>query len=161
MMIDQLTHFFKKLAAILAAAIVCTLSACSSNPATTSNKPITSTDPALKENQIAPSIIIKARSSKAITEDIIRYRTGKGMKIRNKANLRLEFMMTMSNTTVPTEARMLYVLNQTEQGWRVTARVYQITHPGSQQEKVQEITAAVSDKLAEELATYAKISSKP
>ncbi|MBM5570046.1 MULTISPECIES: hypothetical protein [Deefgea] len=161
MMIAQSVRFLQKSAAILVTAIVCTLSACSSNPATNNNKPVATSDPVQKENQIAPSIIIKARSSKAITEDIIRYRTGKGMKIRSKSNLRLEFMMTMSNTTVPTEARMLYVLNQTEQGWRVTARVYQITHPGSQQEKVQEITAAVSDKLAEELATYAKISSKP
>jgi hypothetical protein len=161
MMIDQSARFLQKSAAILSAVIACALSACSSNPAATSNKPVAASAPALKENQVAPSIIIKSRSSKAITEDIIQYRTSKGMKIRSKANLRLEFMMTMSNTTVPTEARMQYVLNQTEQGWRVTARVYQITHPGSQQEKVQEITAAVSDKLTEELATYAKISGKP
>lgn len=161
MMMNQSARFLPKLAAILVAAIASTLAACSSNPAVSSNKPAPTSAPAVKANQIAPSIIITSRSSKAITEDIIRYRTGKGMKIRSKANLRLEFMMTMSNTTVPTEARMQYVLNQTEQGWRVTARVYQITHPGSQQEKVQEITAAVSDKLTEELATYAKISGKP
>ncbi len=149
----------KKSTAILITAIVCTLSACTSNPAATDTKPVVT--PAPKTTQSAPSIIIKSRSSKAITEDIISYRTAKGMKIRSKANLRLEFMMMMSNTKVPTEARMQYVLSQAEDGWRVTARVYQITNPGNQKEKVQEITAAVSDKLTEELAAYAKISGKP
>ena len=158
---NQAASSLQKAAVFLALAITCILSACSSNPAATSKKAIVTPVPEVKETQTAPSIIIQSRSSKAITEDIIRYRTSKGMKIRSKANLRLEFMMAISNTTAPTEARMQYVLNQTEQGWRVTARVYQITHPGSQQEKVQEITAAVSDKLIEELASYAKISGKP
>lgn len=161
MSMNQPVRFFQKTAALLVTAMACILSACSSNPAATTDKPVAPIAPVLKENQTAPSIIIKSRSSKAITEDIIAYRTGKGMKIRSKANLRLEFMMTINRTAVPTEARMQYVLNQTEQGWRVTARVYQITRPGTQQEKVQEITAAVSDKLIEELAGYAKISGKP
>jgi hypothetical protein len=152
-------HALQRAVAIFCIAIACGLSACSSNPAAPSSKPVEPTPAAA--NQTAPSIIIQSRSSKAITEDIIRYRTSKGMKIRSKSTLRLEFMMMMSNTKSPTEARMSYVLNQTESGWRVTARVYQITNPGSQQEKVQEITAAVSDKLTEELASYAKISGKP
>jgi hypothetical protein len=161
MKMDQPARSFQKAAAILVTAMACVLSACSSNPAATTVKPVAPVAPTIKENQTAPSIIIKSRSSKAITEDIIRYRTSKGMKVRNKTSLNLEFMMVMSNTTIPTEARMVYALNQTEHGWRLSARVYQITNPGSQQEKVKEITAAVSDKLIEELATYAKISGKP
>jgi hypothetical protein len=142
------------------ALLACTLGACGTNPAPPTSKPVEAAPAVSKEAQTAPSIIIKSRSSKAIIEDIIAYRSSKGMQIRSKGNLRLEFMMQISNTKVPTEARMQYVLNQTEQGWRVTARVFQITHPGSKNEKVQEITTAVSDKLAEELASYAKIATK-
>lgn len=152
--------FIRSAIMALSAVIACGLSACSSAPTAPASKPAETTPATNTENQAAPSIIIKSRSSKAITEDIIAYRTSKGMQIRSKGNLRLEFMMPITNTTVPTEARMQYVLNQTEQGWRVTARVFQITHPGNKNEKVQEITAAVSDKLSEELASYAKISTK-
>ena len=157
---DLPTGFIRNTITALAAVIACTLSACGSAPTAPANKPSATPSATSTENQAAPSIIIKSRSSKVITEDIITYRTSKGMQIRSKGNLRLEFMMPIANTTVPTEARMQYVLNQTEQGWRVTARVFQITHPGSKNEKVQEITSAVSDKLVEELAGYAKISTK-
>jgi hypothetical protein len=160
MKINQPVGHFRSAITALCTLIACTLSACGSNPVAPASKPAEAAPAISNENQSAPSIIIKSRSSKAITEDIIAYRTSKGMQIRSKGNLRLEFMMPITNTTVPTEARMQYVLNQTEQGWRVTARVFQITHPGNKNEKVQEITAAVSDKLSEELAGYAKISTK-
>lgn len=149
--------FQKHYCALLA--ITLALGACSTPPVAPPKE--TDTSASTTNNQVAPSIVIQSRSSKAIIEDITRYRTSKGLKIRSKAALRIEFMMPISNTKTPTEARMLYVLNQTEHGWRVTARVYQISHPGSHQEKTQEITAAVSDQLSKELASYAKISGKP
>ncbi|MCB5196092.1 hypothetical protein [Deefgea salmonis] len=82
------------------------------------------------------------------------------MKIRSRSKQRVELMMPMSNTSIPTEARMQYILTQAEQGWRVNVRVFQISNPGSPQESVQEITHALADKLAEELALYAKIATK-
>ena len=160
--------FIRTTATTLSALIVFALSACTSTPNAPPSQqqqpgqqtpaPVVTAPTTVYEP--ASTIVIQSRSSKAIMEDIISYRTGKGMKIRSKSNSRLEFMMPIARTTIPTEARMLYVLNQTEQGWRVTVRVFQITNPGGKKEKVREITAQVSDKLAEELASYAKISSK-
>ncbi|WP_288842000.1 hypothetical protein [uncultured Deefgea sp.] len=153
----QILRSAHSLSIILIASII---SACTTiSPSEQSNSNPNNT-PSVSKNQLSPSIIIPARSSKAILEDIIKYRTEKGMKIRSRGSQRVEMMMPMRNTSIPTEARMQYILTQAEQGWRVNVRVFQISNPGSPQESAQEITHALADKLAEELALYAKIATK-
>lgn len=142
---------------LLSLSLIAVLAAC----ATPSPAPVVESKESKEINSSsAPSIVIQSRSSKAIIEDIIATRTAKGMQIRNRSAQRVEFSLKMVNTSVPTEARMHYVLSQVELGWRLSARVFQISYPGSKKEKVQEITSQVADKLHEELAIYAANSSK-
>ncbi|QZA80526.1 hypothetical protein [Deefgea piscis] len=153
----QIWRSIRTLSILLIASIISACTTISPSEQANSN---TSNTSSVSKNQPSTSIIIPSRSSKAILEDIIKYRSDKGMKIRSRGNQRVEMMMPMSNTSIPTEARMQYILTQTEQGWRVNVRVFQISNPGSKQETVQEITQALADKLAEELALYAKIATK-
>ncbi|WP_297571838.1 hypothetical protein [uncultured Deefgea sp.] len=153
----QILRSVHTLSILLIASII---SACTTISPSEPSNPNPNNTSSVSKDPLSPSIIIPSRSSKAILEDIIKYRTDKGMKIRSRGKQRVELMMPMRNTSIPTEARMQYILTQTEQGWRVNVRVFQISNPGSKQETVQEITQALADKLAEELALYAKIATK-
>ncbi|QLG87029.1 hypothetical protein HQ393_01540 [Chitinibacter bivalviorum] len=112
------------------------------------------TKPVVNVQPSYPSATIVGRSNKTIMEDIIRYRSSKGMKIRSRSANQIEFMSAVTKANIPTEARIQYSLMQTPQGWKLTARVYQISYPSSKNEKVEDITLSVADKLNEELARY-------
>jgi hypothetical protein len=143
-------HFIR--AACLASCIV--LAAC----VTPSPAPTATPVPAKTVAKVQPpsaSILIVGRSNKALIEDIVLYRTGKGMKLLSRGPTRLEFSSNIAKANIPTEARIQYTLTQASQGWQLGAKVLQISFPGTKNEKVEDITAHVLDKLNEELARYA------
>ncbi|AZN37206.1 hypothetical protein [Iodobacter ciconiae] len=151
---------------LLSLAALTLLSACASTPsgteknqttppAQTQQNPVNTTE--TTENQ--PSILIKDRPARAILDDIVLYRKQKGMQLKQRTTQRLEFSMQIPNVTQATEARMSYTLTPLNGGWQLSARVWQITAPGTAHESVSEITSAVADKIDEELQTYAR--SKP
>lgn len=121
---------------------------CATSPAPEPTKPVVNAQPSY------PTALIVGRSNKTIIEDIVRYRSSKGMKIRSRSANQIEFMSAVTKANIPTEARIQYSLMQTPQGWKLTARVYQISYPSSKNEKVEDITLSVADKLNEELARY-------
>ncbi|MBY0445052.1 MAG: hypothetical protein K2Q15_07585 [Burkholderiales bacterium] len=127
-----------------------------SNPSTTSTQtPVNTQDTGMN----SPNIVIKDRPARAIFDDIVIYRKQKGMQLKRRTAQRLEFSMQIPNATQATEARMSYIMAPFDGGWQLSARVWQITSPGTSRESVSEITSAVADKIAEELLTYAR--SKP
>ncbi|WP_373975992.1 hypothetical protein NT239_04270 [Chitinibacter sp. SCUT-21] len=111
--------------------------------------------PVAKAQPNSPSILIVGRSTKAVSEDIIRFRTSKGMKLLSRSPTYLEFSANIAKANLPTEARIQYTLTQSQQGWQLSAKVLQISYPASKKEKIEDITLHVSDKLNEELARYA------
>ncbi len=126
--------------------------------ATPSAPPVATPAPAKTVAKVQPpsaSILIIGRSNKAVIEDIVAYRTGKGMKLLSRTSARLEFSSNIAKANIPTEARIQYTLTQASQGWQLSAKVLQISYPGTKNEKVEDITAHVVDKLNEELARYA------
>ncbi|WP_273428440.1 hypothetical protein [Chitinibacter tainanensis] len=126
------------------------LAACGTTPVT----PVSPPKPAATPAPQVQGMIISGRSSKAIMEDIIRFRQSKGMQLKVRTANELEFSAKVPKANIPTEARMRYTLTQTQQGWLLAARVYQISYPSTKNEKVEEITAHVQDKLNEEFARY-------
>ncbi|WP_157669520.1 hypothetical protein [Chitinibacter sp. GC72] len=100
-------------------------------------------------------VLVIGRSSKAIIEDIVSYRSSKGMKILVRTPTYIEFSSAIGKANIPTEARIQYTLSSSAQGWVLSAKVLQISYPGTKKEKIEEITAHVQDKLNEELARYA------
>lgn len=127
------------------------LAACTTPPAPT---PQPEVKPVAKAQPNVASILIVGRSNKAVIEDIVRFRTSKGMKILTRSNNRLEFSSTVTKANIPTEARIQYTLIQASQGWQLSAKVFQISYPATKHEKVEDITPHVLDKLNEELARY-------
>jgi hypothetical protein len=116
--------------------------------------PQTESKPVAKAQPNTPSILIIGRSNKAVIEDIIRYRTGKGMKVLSRSATRLEFSSNITKANIPTEARIQYTLTQVTQGWQLSAKVFQISYPATKNEKVDDITSHVAEKLNDELARY-------
>ncbi|NHQ87380.1 hypothetical protein HA050_14785 [Iodobacter sp. HSC-16F04] len=151
---------------LLSLATLALLSACASAPQSTganqAKPPVT-----IQQNPVntpettdsQTSILIKDRPARAIFDDIVVYRKQKGMQLKRRTAQRLEFSMQIPNVTQATEARMSYILAPLDGGWQLSARVWQITAPGTTRESVSEITSAVADKIHEELQTYAR--SKP
>lgn len=102
-----------------------------------------------------PSVLIRGRSSKAVLDDIVQYRTQqKGMKLKSRSSTRLEFTLPIQRTATPTEARMSYLLVKEGDGLRLSARVFQFSYPGTTRETGQDVTQSMSDKLQEELQRY-------
>jgi hypothetical protein len=135
---------------------LCVLSvACTTPPGATPDTPASPEKKTSKSPSAPASIIIVGRSNKAVMEDIVQYRTSKGMKIRSRSANQVEFMAQVNKANIPTEARIQYTLMQVSQGWQLSARVYQISYPSTKKEKVEDITLSVIDKLNEELAGYA------
>ena len=135
------------------------LSACASPPSRQKTAPAPNTKvpsavnlPNLSDN----IIVIKDRQAQAIFDDIVQYRKQKDMLLKRRTSQRLEFSMKIPNVTQATEARMSYLLSPVEGGFQLSARVWQITAPGTARENVSEITDAVADKIHEELQTYAE-----
>jgi hypothetical protein len=142
------------------------LSACANDPLNTVSNPAKPSvvNPPSQANtpntvESLASILIKDRPARAIFDDIVIYRKQKGMQLKRRTAQRLEFSMQIPNVTQATEARMSYILAPLDGGWQLSARVWQITAPGTARESVSEITSAVADKIHEELQTYAR--SKP
>ncbi|AMC36463.1 hypothetical protein [Janthinobacterium sp. B9-8] len=151
---------------LISLATLALLSACASSPApqTPSTSPFPDASKPIPANTpdaslALPSIVIKERQARAIFDDIVQYRKQKGMQLKRRTAQRLEFSMQIPNVTQATEARMSYQIAQVDGGLQLSARVWQITAPGTSRESVSEITSAVADKIAEELQTYAR--SKP
>jgi hypothetical protein len=128
-------------------------------PISNTQNPVKAQDTAINVNNNAPSIVIKDRPARAIFDDIVTYRKQKGMQLKRRTAQRLEFSMQIPNVTQATEARMSYIIAPFDSGWQLSARVWQISAPGTSRESVSEITSAVADKITEELQTY--ISAKP
>ncbi|MEN9659242.1 MAG: hypothetical protein RL571_2707 [Pseudomonadota bacterium] len=136
------------------------LSACASPPSSqrTAPAPNTKVPSAVNLPNLSDNIIvIKNRQPQAIFDDIVQYRKQKGMLLKRRTSQRLEFSMKIPNVTQATEARMSYLLFPIEGGFQLSARVWQITAPGTARENVSEITDAVADKIHEELQTYTEI----
>lgn len=102
-----------------------------------------------------PSVRITGRTAQAVLDDIVKFRTGKGMNVRNRSAMRVEFAEVVTTAKQPTEARMVYMLSPASGGLNLSARVFQVSYPGTAKERVAEITGVVSDKLGKELAGYA------
>ncbi|MDW5415482.1 hypothetical protein R6242_02720 [Iodobacter sp. CM08] len=140
------------------------LSACASTPSTQSTPPAPSNKvpSAVNLPNISDNIIvIKDRQAQAIFDDIVQYRKQKGMQLKRRTAQRLEFSMKIPNVTQATEARMSYLLSPLDGGFQLSARVWQITAPGTARENVSEITNAVADKIHEELQTYTHAKATP
>lgn len=147
---------------LIALATLTLLAACAEvplqSPATgTTNRPNTANPTEMTAG--FPSIVIKNRQARAIFDDIVQYRKQKGMVLKRRTAQRLEFSIPVLNATKTTEARMSYFIAPVEGGWLLSARVWQITAPGTSRESASEITTAVADKIHEELQTYER--SKP
>ncbi|GGP27746.1 hypothetical protein [Silvimonas amylolytica] len=101
-----------------------------------------------------PTVLITGRKPQAILDDIVKFRTGKGMSVRSRSSMRVEFAESVPNASQPTEARMLYLLSPASKGLNLSARVFQVSYPGTARERVAEVTSVVADKLSKELAGY-------
>ena len=137
------------------------LAACATPPSDNSAKaPVTGGTPQpVPETKLpaagpAPTVLISGRKPQAILDDIVKYRTGKGMKLRNRTSMKVEFAETITSASQPTEARMVYLLSPGAKGLNLSARVFQVSYPGTARERVAEITSVVADKLSRELAGY-------
>ncbi|WP_159666780.1 hypothetical protein [Andreprevotia sp. IGB-42] len=102
-----------------------------------------------------PSVTIQGRAAAAVLDDIVRYRTGRGMTLKIRTGNRVEFTMPVQKTKVPTEARMRYLLTPVSGNLQLSARVFQVLNPGTGREQVNEITNEVASQLERELAGYA------
>lgn len=130
------------------------LAACASTPP---QPPTSAPAPAQPPSQTsaAPSIIIDGRTPQVILDEIVAYRTQKGMQVLSRADKRVEFKQVVPRAKTPTEARIRYELTPTGKSWKLSARVFQVSYPGTTRESVSDITAQVADKLTEELPRYA------
>ncbi|WP_028454548.1 hypothetical protein [Chitinilyticum litopenaei] len=152
-----------KLSALLASAL---LAACATTnappnnppaptptPAPVASKPVAASAPAT--SSAAPSVLIRGRSSKAILDDVVNYRTQqKGMKLKSRSGSRVELSLAMQRTSNPSEARMVYQLTPENGAQRLSARVFQYTHPGTTRETGVEITQSLQEQLLAELPRY-------
>ena len=162
----------RSLRALSGFAIVCAalLAGCATQPAATqsaSSPPATiTTTPGtqpLPETKLpaavaTPSVLIAGRQPRDVIDDIVKYRTGRGMKVRTRSNTKVEFAETVTKAKEPTEARMVYQLAPVKGGLQLSARVFQVSYPGTASEKVAEITSVVAEKLNQELPGYAQSS---
>jgi hypothetical protein len=130
------------------------LAGCSTTPQPTTSQPVASTPPA-KIEETAPSVLIRNRRAAQILDEIVRYRTQKGMKLVARDSQRVELSMAMPKSNPPAEARMIYSLSPEKDGLRLTAQVFHDTRQGKRK-KTSDVTAGLRDKLEEELANYAR-----
>ncbi|AOY01305.1 hypothetical protein [Jeongeupia sp. USM3] len=126
--------------------------------ATPTQPPVSEPAPAQPPSQTssAPSVIIDGRTPQAILDDVVAYRTQKGMRVLARTANRVEFKQVVPKAKVPTEARMRYELTPSGKSWKLSARVFQVSHPGTTREAVSDITPQVADKLADELPRYTR-----
>ncbi|SMC26879.1 hypothetical protein SAMN02745857_02640 [Andreprevotia lacus DSM 23236] len=103
-----------------------------------------------------PSATINGRSANAVLDDIVRYRTGRGMTLKVRTGNRVEFSMQVQKVKVPTEARMRYQLTTVNGALQLSARVFQVLNPGTSREQINEITNDVAGQLEHELSGYAQ-----
>lgn len=116
------------------------------------NQPVPQTK--LPTNTVTPSVLVAGRKPRDVVDEIVKYRTGKGMRVLNRSNTKVEFSAMVTGAKTPTEARMVYQLAPVSGGLRVSARVFQVSYPGTGHEEVSEITGVVADKLNQELSGY-------
>ncbi|GHD61667.1 hypothetical protein [Jeongeupia chitinilytica] len=128
--------------------------------ATPTAQPPAASTPAPDQTQAqtatVPSIVIDGRTPQAILDDVVAYRTQKGMRVLARTANRVEFKQVVPKAKVPTEARMRYELTPAGKGWKLSARVFQVSYPGTTREAVSDITPQVADKLTDELPRYAR-----
>lgn len=111
----------------------------------------------LPKATVVPSVLIAGRQANDVLDEIVKYRTGKGMTLRKRSATKAEFAQNITTAKLPTEARMVYLLTPANGGLQLSARVFQVSYPGTAREKkVAEITGLVEDKLNHELAGYAQ-----
>ena len=110
----------------------------------------------LKRMRQAPSVMIEGRTAQAIFDDIERYRTSRGMTVVVRNKNRIEFAAGVVKAKRPTQARIRYMLAPVKKGFKLSARVYQVSYPGTSREKVADITSAVADRLNAELSRYSQ-----
>ncbi|TJZ79127.1 hypothetical protein [Chitiniphilus eburneus] len=165
-----MTKAFKLMSAMLAGIL---LSACGSMPPSTTQPgqpagqagvpatPAEPTEPPLAETEIqqlktAPTVLIEGRSAESILNDIEQYRTSRGMTVAARSKTRIEFVAGIVKAKRPTQARIRYVLLPVKNGFNLSARVFQVSYPGTGREKVADITAEVADRLNTELVRYSQ-----
>ncbi|GLS04813.1 hypothetical protein GCM10007860_19610 [Chitiniphilus shinanonensis] len=117
------------------------------------------TEPPLAETEIqqlktVPTVLIEGRTAEAILDDIEQYRTSRGMTVAARSKTRIEFVAGIVKAKRPTQARIRYVLVPVKNGFNLSARVFQVSYPGTGREKVADITAEVADRLGTELTRY-------
>lgn len=148
------TPFKRTLATSLAAAL---LSACvtappAEMPTSTASAPAPLAVPA---EPPAPHIIIRDKSARAILDQIVKYRTQKGMKLISRESNRVVLGIAVPKSSPPAEARMIFSLSPAESGMRLSAQVFQITRQDGKTQSA-EITHSLRDNLEEELEMYAR-----
>lgn len=93
---------------------------------------------------------------KLIFEEVIRGRTNKRMQLVRKEPYTLTMKIKVARAKIPTEARMVYTLYRYEQDFWLTARAYQVVHPGKGQESLVDVTSQVAKEIQLELNRIAE-----
>lgn len=93
---------------------------------------------------------------KLIFDEVIRSRTNKRMQLVRKEPYTLTMKIKVARAKIPTEARMVYSLYRYEQGFWLTARAYQVLHPGRGQESLIDVTSQVAKEIQLELNRIAE-----
>lgn len=121
-------------------------------------KPAATSEPSEKSptsQESVPAIVIKGKSAAAILDAVVKFRTGKGMKVSMRDSKSVQLSLRVPNSTPPVDVLMIYSISPAAEGVRLSAQVFQTTR---QKGKAQtsDITAGLKDKLQDELDGYAR-----
>lgn len=141
-----------RLALAIAGALL--LAACATEPLPTAETSRLAPSVRLSEPE-APSVLVRGKTAKTILDNVVKFRTQKGMRVLQRDARSVEFGMAVPKSNPPIEVRMIYSISPAPNGLRLSAQVFQdIKVSGKSQ--TSEITTGLRDKLEEELASYAR-----
>ncbi len=146
------TLFKRAIAASLAATLLAACATIDLTPATQSAPAVATPTPVPLETAV-PHVFIRNQSAKAILDNIIKYRTQKGMKVVSRESNRVVLGITIPKSNPPAEARMIYSISPAADSLRLSAQVFQITRQDGKAQSA-EITDSLRDNIEEELETY-------
>jgi hypothetical protein len=115
---------------------------------------VTKTSP--EQDDSAPSVLIRGKSSNAILNGMVKYRAKRGMKVVQRERNRLVLSKPIPDTDPPAEARMVFSIKPEKDGLRLSARILRVSKTPNQPARIDDITASLRDQLAQELARYAR-----
>lgn len=124
-------------------------------PAQAGNTPVDQTEKPAANLESTPSVIIKGKSAAAILDNVVKFRTSKGMKISQRDAKFVQFSMHIPNSSPPANVLMIYSISPATDGLRLSAQVFQIIKQKGKS-LTGDITAGLKDKLQDELEGYAR-----